>query len=165
MATVPARHERIRSAPFFSFSVADKRELRVRYPRRLRLGAALQMGFVRMTGTTLDSFDYVPTAVLKHVARTLALPAPDIATLRALYRREKTMFAHQAWAWKFAGFHWAETVDVTAVVDALIAGTAVTLDRHRLARQAREELYARRCSANGTRMVTTAPTQTIKEDA
>jgi Domain of unknown function (DUF4158) len=112
---------------FFSFSVADRRELRVRYPRRLRLGAALQVGFVRMTGTTLDSFDYVPNAVLKHVARTLALPAPDIATLRALYQREKAMFAHQAWAWKFAGFHWAETVDVTAVVDALIAGTAVTL--------------------------------------
>jgi hypothetical protein len=60
---------------FFSFSVADRRELRVRYPRRLRLGAALQVGFVRMTGTTLDSFDYVPNAVLKHVARTLALPA------------------------------------------------------------------------------------------
>jgi len=55
---------------FFSFSVADRRELRVRYPRRLRLGAALQVGFVRMTGTTLDSFDYVPNAVLKHVART-----------------------------------------------------------------------------------------------
>jgi hypothetical protein len=45
----------------------------VRYPRRLRLGAALQVGSVRMTGTTLDSFDYVPNAVLKHVARTLAL--------------------------------------------------------------------------------------------
>lgn len=39
---------------FFSFSIADRRELRVRYPRRPRLGAALQLGFVRMTGTTLD---------------------------------------------------------------------------------------------------------------
>jgi hypothetical protein len=130
---------------FFSFSVADRRELRVRYPRRLRLGAALQLGFVRMTGTTLDVVDYVPKSVLRHVANALALPAPDIATLRALYLREKTLFAHQAWAWKFAGFHWAEVVDVTAVVDALVAGTAVTLDRHRLVRQAREELYARRC--------------------
>ncbi len=27
---------------FFSFSVADRRELRVRHPRRLRLGAALR---------------------------------------------------------------------------------------------------------------------------
>ena len=53
---------------FFSFSVADKRESRVRYPRRLRLDAALQVGFVRMTGTTLDSFDYVPNTALKHVA-------------------------------------------------------------------------------------------------
>jgi hypothetical protein len=130
---------------FFSFSAVNRRELRVRYPGRLRLGAALQLGFVRMTGTTLDAVDYVPNSVLRHVANALALPAPDIATLRAFYRREKTLFAHQAWAWKFAGFHWAEVVDVTAVVDALVAGTAVTLDRHRLARQAREELYARRC--------------------
>jgi hypothetical protein len=96
---------------FFSFSVADRRELRVRYPRRLRLGAALQLGFVRMTGTTLDAVDYVPNSLLRQVANALALPGPDIATLRALYRRQ---FAHQAWAWKFAGFHWAEVVDVTA---------------------------------------------------
>lgn len=130
---------------FFSFSLADRRELRIRYPRRLRLGAALQLGFVRMSGTTLDVVDYVPHAVLRHVANALALPAPDIATLRALYRREKTLFAHQAWAWNFAGFHWVETIDVTAVIDALVAGTAVTLDRHRLARQGRESLYARRC--------------------
>lgn len=130
---------------FFSLSVTDKRELRIRYPRRLRLAAALQLGFVRMTGTTLDSLDYIPGAVLKHLAKALALPAPDIATLRALYRREKTMFEHQAWAWSFAGFHWADSTDITVVVDALVTGTSVTLDRHRLARQAREELYSRRC--------------------
>ncbi|MGO9931907.1 MAG: DUF4158 domain-containing protein [Steroidobacteraceae bacterium] len=42
---------------FFSFNAKDRRELRVRYTRRLRLGAALQLGFVRLTGTTLDAFD------------------------------------------------------------------------------------------------------------
>jgi hypothetical protein len=36
------------------------------------------------------------------------------------------VFAHQAWAWKFAGFHRVETIDITAVIDALVAGAAVT---------------------------------------
>jgi hypothetical protein len=68
--------------------------------------------------------------------------------LHARTRSERavaSLFAHQAWSWKFAGFHWVETIDITAVVDALVEGTAVTLDRHRLARQVREELYARHC--------------------
>ena len=82
---------------FFALSAKDRRELRVRYPVRLRLGAAIQLGFVRMTATTLDALDYVPGAVLEHVARQLALPAPELATLRALYRNERTLFAHQAW--------------------------------------------------------------------
>ena len=130
---------------FFSFSTKDRRELRVRYPVRLRLGAALQLGFLRMTATTLDALDYVPLPVLDHVARQLALRAPDVATLRALYGNERTRIARQAWAWEHAGFHWPESADVAAVGDILVAGAAVTLDRHRLARQAREALYSRGC--------------------
>jgi hypothetical protein len=34
---------------------------------------------------------------------------------------------------------------VTHVNDGLLAGSAVTLDRHRLAQQAREALYSLRC--------------------
>ena len=56
---------------FFSLTAADGRELRVRYPRKLRLGAALGLGFVRMTGTTLDAFNHVPRPVLEHVAGQL----------------------------------------------------------------------------------------------
>lgn len=37
------------------------------------------------------------------------------------------------------------------VIDMLLAGCAVTLDRHRLAQQAREALYARRCLVPGER--------------
>ncbi len=38
---------------FFTLTDAARRELRGRFPRRLRLGAALQLGIVRMTGSTL----------------------------------------------------------------------------------------------------------------
>jgi TnpA family transposase len=128
---------------FFTLNARDRRELRVRYPRRLRLGAALQLGFVRMTGCTLDAVDHVPGAVLAHLAGQLEQRALDVATLRSLYRRQKTLFDHQAWACQFAGFRWHDREDATAVVEALTAASATTLDRHRLARQAREELFGR----------------------
>jgi len=52
---------------------SDGCEPRVCYLRRLCLGAAFQLGFVRMTGTTLDASDYVPNSVLRQIAN--AYPA------------------------------------------------------------------------------------------
>jgi Domain of unknown function (DUF4158) len=130
---------------FFSFSARDRRELRVRYTRRLRLAGALQLGFVRLTGTTLDAFDYVPRSVLDLVGRQLELPAPQLATLRAMYRRERTLFAHQAWACAHAGFRWPDSTDMEGLHTSLITLANVTIDRARLARYAREYLYDRGC--------------------
>jgi len=130
---------------FFALEASDRRELRVRYPRRLRLGAAIQLGFVRMTGTTLDALGYVPKSLMEYVAHQLMRPAPERATLRALYRNERTRFAHQAWACAHADLRWPEHTDVAAVAETLTAAAAVTLDRQRLARQAREALFARDC--------------------
>jgi hypothetical protein len=42
--------------------------------------------------------------VLEQVGRQLMMTTPELATLRALYRRERTLFAHQAWACEYAGF-------------------------------------------------------------
>jgi integrase len=43
----------------------DRRELRIRFPKKVRLGAALQLGFLhlRMTGTTSAAMDNVPRAL------------------------------------------------------------------------------------------------------
>jgi hypothetical protein len=111
----------------------------------LRLGAAIQLGFVRLTGTTLDAFDYVPRAVLDLVGRQLELPAPQLATLRAIYRRERTLFAHQAWACAYAGFRWAAPADLEGLDASLIAFADVSVERPRLARHAREYLYSHGC--------------------
>jgi hypothetical protein len=48
---------------YFTPSGDDRHVLRRRFRSRSRLGAALQLGFVRMTGATLDAFDHVPRAV------------------------------------------------------------------------------------------------------
>jgi hypothetical protein len=136
---------------FFTLSGDDRRMLRRRFRSRSRLGAALQLGFVRMTGTTLDAFDYVPRAALEHVGHQLGISTPELTTLRALYRRQMTLFLHQRWACEHGGFRRYDASDVTHVIDTLLSDSSVTLDRHRLARQAREALYARRCLIPGER--------------
>jgi hypothetical protein len=40
---------------------------------------------------------------------------------------------------------WPEVADLTAVIETLVSDSAGTLDRHRLARAAREALFARGC--------------------
>lgn len=54
-----------------------------------------------------------------------------------------TLFLHQRWACGHAGFRRHDASDVTHVP--LLSDSSVTLDRDRLARQAREALYARQC--------------------
>ena len=71
---------------FFTFTVIVRRDLRIRYAEKLRLVAALQLGFVRMSGVTLTSLALVVGSV---VAISIAVPfcsiraqAPGITELR-----------------------------------------------------------------------------------
>ena len=93
----------------FTFDELEREEIRRSFRSRLRIGVALQLGFLRLTGTTLDLLEYVPTTVLRHVGLQFALPAPDLATLRGLYRREKTRSAHQRWVIQYCGFRELDT--------------------------------------------------------
>jgi hypothetical protein len=89
---------------FFTFS---RRELTVITRRRgplNRLSVGLQIGFLRMTGRTLNSFQILPVAVLKHLGAQLRLASPRLASIRALYRRQRTLFDHQRIAMKVLGF-------------------------------------------------------------
>jgi hypothetical protein len=85
------------------------------------LGAAVPLGLVRKTASTLDALDYVPKPAPRAAADELGLPAPELPTLRALYRSRRTRLAHQAWAWTHAGFDRATAPDVAAGGDILAA--------------------------------------------
>jgi hypothetical protein len=85
---------------WFTLTARDRRAIRKAFRSRHWIGAALQPGFLGMTGTTLGSLEYVPAAVLQHLGRQFRQPAPDIATVRTLYRRRPTRLAHQRWAIK-----------------------------------------------------------------
>ena len=89
---------------FFLLSPAEQSAVKTRRGELNRLGAAIHLGFIKMTGCTLSNVDHIPTAVLRFLRDTMALPSPNIASLRALYRRSNTLFEHQGWAAKFLGF-------------------------------------------------------------
>ena len=50
---------------FFTLSAEDLRTIRVDSNKKSRLALALQVGFLRMTGAVLDTYDYIPRAVLE----------------------------------------------------------------------------------------------------
>jgi hypothetical protein len=89
---------------YFVFNATDRIIIEARRRPVHRLGIALQIGCIRLSGRTLDAIQTVPQAVLHHVAAQLHLPASDIASLRALYRRLRTRFEHQALACQCTGF-------------------------------------------------------------
>jgi hypothetical protein len=83
---------------FFSFNAEELRAIRTRRGALNRLGCALQVGFLRMTGCQLNSVRALPPSILRHLGQQLAIDVPDIASIRALYRRERTLYEHQIFA-------------------------------------------------------------------
>jgi len=80
---------------FFTFSLAERELIERRRGDHRKLGLALHIGFVRMSGRPLNSVRAVPVALLRHLGQTLDIATPDLASLRALYSRGRTLFDHQ----------------------------------------------------------------------
>jgi len=80
------------------FTLGEDEFAAVRRRRRVlnRLALGLQIGFLKMTGGTLNSVEIIPPGVLEHLGRQLGCAPPRIASIRALYRRRRTLFDHQA---------------------------------------------------------------------
>ena len=84
---------------FFTFTADDIAALKSRYKPLLRIGAAIQMGFLRMAGCSISAFKIIPRKLLHHIGQQLGDPAPTIASVRSLYKkRKRTLYEHQAWA-------------------------------------------------------------------
>ena len=92
-------------ATFFTFSAKEQALINARRGPLYRLALALHIGFLRMTGTTLDAYQYVPQMLWSHLGRHLGIEPPDLGTLRTLYEtRERTLFDHQVLAYRALGF-------------------------------------------------------------
>ena len=81
---------------FFTLSGAELQAVLSRYGVDMRLGAALQIGFLKMCGRPRDRLQRVPAADLEHLCAQVGGSPPDLATLRAFYSNApRVLYRHQ----------------------------------------------------------------------
>jgi len=91
---------------FFTFSRAERAVIDIRRTDTHMLGLALHMGFLRMSGRSLNTLRIVPISIWKHLGQELGVRPPELASLKAMYVRGRTLFDHQQIAQETLGFHW-----------------------------------------------------------
>ncbi len=129
---------------FFSFGRSELELIARRRGDNHKLGLALHIGFVRMSGRPLNSVRAVPAVLLRHLGSVLGIETPDLASLRALYARGRTLFDHQQQACEVLGFAWMTEHQRRALVRILRDEVAHSADRERLLLRARHWLYEHR---------------------
>src|ERR1700693_4599825 len=72
---------------FFTYGQVERKVIAARRRPTHRLGLALHIGFLRMSGRPLDAFRIIPASLWRHLGAQLDVAAPNLASLRALYRR------------------------------------------------------------------------------
>ncbi len=144
MRELPREFSPFELQAFFTFSLAERELIERRRGDHHKLGLALHIGFVRISGRPLNSVRAVPVALLRHLGQTLDIASPDLASLRALYSRGRTLFDHQQQACEVLGFAWMSEHQRRALVRILRDEVAHTADRERLLLRARHWLYEHR---------------------
>ena len=138
---LPRHFSQFELQAFFSFSAAEREVIARRRGDNHKLGLALHIGFVRMTGRPLNSVRVVPSVLLVHLGRELDIETPDLASVRTLYARGRTLFDHQQQACEFLGFGWMTEHQRRALVRVLRDEVTQCADRERLHAHARQWLY------------------------
>ena len=117
---------------FFTFSEAERATIETRRRSELQLGLALQIGFLRMSGRLLDALRMVPPALWRHLGAQFSITPPELASLRALYRRAQTLREHHQIACKALGFRWMSEHERRTLLGTIREELARTGDRNRL---------------------------------
>jgi TnpA family transposase len=104
LSQFPAELSSFEVEQFFTLSPKEYEAVSTRRRPLNRLGVALQMGFLRMTGRTLNSVRMLPQSVLQHIGNQLNIDVPTLASIRALYKRKRTLYDHQNYAAEILGF-------------------------------------------------------------
>src|SRR6202795_4316298 len=97
-----------------------------------------------MSGRLLDAFRVIPSVLWRHLGTELGIDAPELASLRAMYGRGRTLFDHQQVACESLGFRWMSEHQRRALVRELRDEVARCADREQLLFRARRCLYAHR---------------------
>ena len=92
---------------FFTYSRAEREVIDGRHGATHKLGLALHIGFLRLSGRSFTAVRVVPVSLWTHLGKELGVRAPELASLKALYGRRSTLFEHQQLAQQTLGFRGA----------------------------------------------------------
>lgn len=136
----------------FRLSEKELAEAKTKF-KGARLGAALQLVFIRATGRSLDKATGIPRTLLKSLCKALQLNETAIASLKTLYNRRATLFEHQKWARETSGLSLADDAVLVLLGQALtpLAATAASVDD--LVKEAELWLYNRKHLLPGDRVI------------
>ncbi|WP_371436359.1 Tn3 family transposase [Polaromonas sp.] len=126
---------------FFTFDGAEREAINARRGDAHKLGLALHIGFLRMSGRLLGAFRVVPVALWRHLGNELGIASPEVASLRAMYARGRTLFDHQQVACTVLGFRWMSEHQRRSLVRELRDEVARCADRDQLLVRSRQWLY------------------------
>ncbi len=143
---MPSTLSALAISAFFTLSGAEVQAVLSRYGADMRLGTALQIGFLKMCGRPLDPLQRVPTAVLEHLSPQVGGSTPDLATLRAFYSSApRVLHRHQQIALDVLGLiRFDATADSPGVPEALCDTVRADVDADQLLSETRVILYERR---------------------
>ncbi|MFS8979338.1 DUF4158 domain-containing protein [Cupriavidus necator] len=85
MRQIPRELSEFELATFFTYSPKERALIDARRSALYRLAVAVHIGFIRMTGRTLDACKQVPRFLWSHVGAQVGVTPPDMGTLNALY--------------------------------------------------------------------------------
>jgi hypothetical protein len=126
---------------FFTFSRSERAVIDARYGPKHKLGLALHMGFLRLSGCSLKSIRVVPASLWAHLGKEIGVTPPEVASLRAMYGRGRTLFDHQQMAQETLGFHWMTEHQRRAFVRVVRDEATRLSDKDQLLKFARRWLY------------------------
>ena len=126
---------------FFTFDRIERGAIDARQTDAHKLGLALHIGFLRISGRLLDVFRIVPSALWRHLGQQLDVDPPEVASLRALYKRGRTLYDHHRRASEILGFAWMSEGQRRSLVSALRREIGRGVDRAALMSFARQWLY------------------------
>jgi hypothetical protein len=126
---------------FFTFSRAERKVIDARYGAAHKLGLALHMGVLRLSGRSLNAVRIIPASLWAHLGKELGVRPPELASLKALYGRRSTLFEHQQLAQETLGFRCMTDHQRRALVAALRDEVTRISDKDKLLTFARRWLY------------------------
>ena len=139
---------------FFALSKDDAAALGTRFRSDRRVGAAIQMLFLRASGRPLDRFAVVPRTLLRSVCDGLGLSSVTIASLRTLYSRRSTLYEHQAWAREYLSLRVLDSESETLARQVLAVAAREATHPDDLFTLAQGWLYERHIVIPGSRRIT-----------